>query len=85
MTSNYLTLKLNSVHLSLFSVLDSPVLFTQLHLQGHGMAGLALRGFEISSHYAGWPLKVVPERPVRGPVSLQVLKGSVAAVTHGLW
>lgn len=85
MTSNNLTLKLNSVHLSLFSVLDSPDLFTQLHLQGHRMARLALRGFEISSRYAGWPLQVVSEHLVRGPVALQVLKGSAAAVTHGFW
>lgn len=69
--------------LSLFSIFDPQVLFTQVHLQGHGMAGLALRGFGISSGSAWWPLRAVSEHPVRGHEGLWMLKDSAAAVTHG--
>lgn len=84
MVSNNLTLKLNYVHISLFSVFDSPVLFTHVHLQDHGMAGLALRGFEIPSGSPGWLSKTVSSNLMKGHESLRVPKGcAAAAVTHG--
>lgn len=76
------TLKSNYIHLFFFSTFDSPILLTQVYLWGHGLAGLALRGFEISFGPVGCPLRAVPEHPVRGQEDQQVLKGSAAAVTY---
>ena len=80
MVSEDSTLKSNYIHLFFFSTFDSPILLTQVYLQGHEVAGLALRGFEISSGPVRCPLRAVPEHPVRGQEGQQVLKGSAAAV-----
>lgn len=81
MVSDNSTLKLYSS--SFFSAFESPILLTQVYLQDHGLAGLALGGFEISSGSVGCPLRAAPECLVGGLKGLQVLKDSAAAVTYG--